>query len=160
VRLEPKLEQLLKKYSGSVKIVFKNYPLKNHKFATKAATAALSAGRQGKFWEFHDELFKNYRQLSDKKFSEIARKLGLNETQFQEDRKNLEIVAKVQTDYQEGSNIGVRGIPAVFVNGRRISNRDLRAIGSIIEKEIKRPKRDNEGRLHSNRISEFSIRRY
>jgi len=141
VRLEPKLEQLLKKYSGSVKIVFKNYPLKNHKFAAKAATAALSAGRQGKFWEFHDELFKNYRQLSDKKFSEIARKLGLNETQFQEDRKNLEIVAKVQTDYQEGSNIGVRGIPAVFVNGRRISNRDLRAIGSIIEKEIKKTKK-------------------
>lgn len=141
MRLEPKLEQVLKKYPESVRIVFKNYPLKNHKFATKAAAAALAAGRQGKFWEFHDELFKNYRQLSDKKFNEIARKLGLNETQFQEDRKDPEIVAKVQADYQEGSDIGVRGIPAVFVNGRRISNRDLRTIGSIIEKEIKKTKK-------------------
>ncbi|MCJ7682656.1 MAG: thioredoxin domain-containing protein, partial [Desulfobacteraceae bacterium] len=69
---------MLKKYPESVRIVFKNYPLKNHKFAAKAATAALSAGRQGKFWEFHDELFKNYRQLSDKKLNEIARKLDLN----------------------------------------------------------------------------------
>ena len=137
----PKLEQLLKKYPESVKIVFKNYPLKNHKFAAKAATAALSAGRQGKFWEFHDELFKNYRQLSDKKLNEIARKLSLNEPQFQEDRKDPEIVAKVQTDYQEGSNIGVRGIPAVFVNGRRIGNRDLRTIGAIIEKELKKAKK-------------------
>lgn len=132
---------MLKKYPESVRIVFKNYPLKNHKFATKAAAAALAAGRQGKFWEFHDELFKNYRRLSDKKFNEIARKLGLNETQFQEDRKDPEIVAKVQADYQEGSDIGVRGIPAVFVNGRRISNRDLRTIGSVIEKEIKKTKK-------------------
>ena len=141
MRLEPKLEQLLKKYPESVRIVFKNYPLKNHKFATKAAAAALAAGRQGKFWEFHDELFKNYRQLSDKKLNEIARKLDLNEAQFQEDRKDPEIVAKIQADYQEGSKIGVRGIPAVFVNGRRISHRDLRTIGSIIEKETKKTKK-------------------
>ncbi len=141
MRLEPKLEQVLKKYPESVRIVFKNYPLKNHKFAAKAATAALAAERQGKFWEFHDELFKNYRQLSDKKLNEIARKLDLNEAQFQEDRKDPEIVAKVQADYQEGSKIGVRGIPAVFVNGRRISNRDLKTIGSIIEKEIKKTKK-------------------
>ena len=141
MRLEPKLEQVLKKYPESVRIVFKNYPLRKHKFAAKAATAALSAGRQGKFWEFHDELFKNYRQLSDKKLNEIARKLDLNEAQFQEDRKDPEIVAKVQADYQEGSKIGVRGIPAVFVNGRRISNRDLRTIGAIIEKELKKTKK-------------------
>ncbi len=141
MRVEPRLEQVLKKYPESVRIVFKNYPLKNHKFAAKAAAAALAAERQGKFWEFHDELFKNYRQLSDKKLNEIARKLDLNEAQFQEDRKDPEIVAKVQADYQEGSKIGVRGIPAVFVNGRRISNRDLKTIGSIIEKEIKKTKK-------------------
>ncbi len=132
---------MLKKYPESVRIVFKNYPLKNHKFAAKAAAAALAAERQGKFWEFHDELFKNYRQLSDKKLNEIARKLDLNEAQFQEDRKDPEIVAKVQTDYQEGSKIGVRGIPAIFVNGRRISNRGLKTIVSIIEKEIKKAKK-------------------
>lgn len=141
MRLGPKLEQLLKKYPESVRIVFKNYPLKNHRFAAKAATAALAAGRQGKFWEFHDELFKNYRQLNDKKFNEIARKLALKETQFQEDSKDPEIVAKVQADYQEGNKIGVRGIPAVFVNGRRISNRDLQTIGSIIGKELKKTKK-------------------
>ena len=86
-------------------------------------------------------LFKNYRQLNDKKLNEIARKLGLNEAQFQEDRKDPEIVAKVQADYKEGSKIGVRGIPAVFVNGKRISNRDLQTIGSIIEKELKKTKK-------------------
>ena len=132
---------MLKKYPESVRIVFKNYPLKNHEFAAKAAIAALAAGRQGKFWEFHDELFKNYRQLSDKKLNEIAIKLDLNETQFQEDRKDPELVAKVQADYQEGRKIGVIGIPTVFVNGKRIRNRDLHTLGSIIEKEIKKTKK-------------------
>ena len=132
---------MLKKFPESIKIVFKNYPLKNHKFATKAAIAAFSAGHQGKFWEFHDELFRNYRKLSNKKLNDIARKLGLDETQFQEDRKDPEIVAKVQRDYREGRKIGVRGIPAVFVNGKRIRNRDLRTIGSIIEKEIQKDKK-------------------
>lgn len=141
MRLWPILEQVLKRYPESVKIVFKNYPLKNHKFATKAAVAALAAGRQGRFWEFHDELFANFRRLSDKRLNEIANKLHLDEAQFQEDRKDPEIVAKVQADYQEGVKIGVRGIPAVFVNGRRISNRDLKTIGPIIEKELSKTKK-------------------
>ena len=132
---------MLKKYPESIKIVFKNYPLRNHKFAAKAAIAALSAGRQGKFWQYHDELFRNYRQLSDKKFNEIATKLGLNQAQFQEDRKDPEIAAKIQADYREGRKIGVRGVPAVFINGKRIRNRDLQTIGSIIEKEIKKTKK-------------------
>ena len=83
-RLSPLLEQTLKKYPKSVKIVFKNFPLSSHKFAKKAAAAALAAGRQGKFWEFHDELFKNYRNLDDKKILEIAKKLELEEARFKQ----------------------------------------------------------------------------
>jgi len=126
---------LLKKYPESVKIVFKNYPLKNHKFAVRAAAAALAAGRQGKFWEFHDELFKDYRQLSEEKLLEIAHRLGLNKAQFERDRKDPEILASIQRDSQEAVRIGVTGVPALFVNGRRISNRDLRVMDRIIEKE-------------------------
>ncbi|HDZ90799.1 MAG: DsbA family protein [Deltaproteobacteria bacterium] len=126
---------MLKKYPESVKIVFKNYPLKNHRFAVRAAAAALAAGRQGKFWEFHDELFKDYRQLSEEKLLEIAHRLGLNKAQFERDRKDPEILASIQRDSQEAVRIGVTGVPALFVNGRRISNRDLRVMDRIIEKE-------------------------
>jgi len=149
VRLAPKLEQVLKQYPESIKLVFKNFPLGSHKFAAKAAAAALAAGRQGKFWMFHDELLNNWGRLSDKKLSEIASKLGLNTVQFEKDRKDPGIVAKVQADYKEGSRIGVRGIPAVFVNGRRINNRDLYAIGAIIEKEIRKSKSDKDSRSSS-----------
>lgn len=132
---------MLKKNPKTVKVVFKNFPLRNHRFAAKAAAAALAAGRQGKFWEFHDELFKNYGQLSDKKINEIAQKLGLNEAHFKKDRKDPLILAKVREDYQEGINSGVRGVPAVFVNGRRVRSRNVQGFQDIIEKELKKTKK-------------------
>ena len=134
--MAPELEQLLKQYPKSVKVVFKNFPLSNHKLARKAAAAALAAGRQGKFWEFHDELFKNYRKLSDKKITAIAQKLELNKAQFNKDRRDPEILGKINLDYEEGQKIEVRGIPAVFMNGRRIKNRDMRNIKDMVKKQL------------------------
>jgi len=129
---------LLKQYPKSVKVVFKNFPLSNHKFAKKAAAAALAAECQGKFWEFHDELFKNYRNLNDKKINEIALKVGLNEAQFNTDRQNPETLGKIKRDYEEGQTIEVKGIPAVFMNGRRINNRDIKNLGDMIKKQLEK----------------------
>lgn len=129
---------MLKKYPKSVKIVFKNFPLSSHKFAKKAAAAALAAERQGKFWEFHDELFKSYRNLNDKKILDIALKVGLNEAQFNKDRQDPEIRAKVNRDYEEGQTIEVTGIPAIFMNGRRIKNRDIKNLPGMVAKELKK----------------------
>src|SRR5437870_5259742 len=57
-RLQPILERLLDDYRGQVKLYFKNYPIARvHPYAEIAAQAALAAGRQGKFWAFHDRLF-------------------------------------------------------------------------------------------------------
>jgi protein-disulfide isomerase len=129
---------LLKQYPKSVKLVFKNFPLSNHKFAKKAAAAAIAAECQGKFWEFHDELFKNYRNLNDKKINDIALKVGLNEAQFNADRKNPETLGKIKRDHEEGQEIGVKGIPAIFMNGRRINNRDIKNLPKLVEKELKK----------------------
>jgi len=68
---------VLEKYPQQVKLAFKNFPLPSHRFATKAAIAALAANAQGKFWEFHDALFKNYTSLDDAKIQQIARNSGL-----------------------------------------------------------------------------------
>lgn len=109
-----------------------------HKFATPAALAALSAERQGKFWEFHDRLFDNYKQLSDQKIKDIASELQLNQEQFEKDMKSPSIQAKVRRDYQEGTQVNVRGTPTVFINGRRLKNRTLKGFRDVIEKELER----------------------
>ena len=73
---------MLEQYPKDVKLVIKNFPLTRiHKFSMNAALAALAANQQGKYWEFHTELFKNYNQLSDAKIDEIAQAVGLNMTE-------------------------------------------------------------------------------
>ena len=129
---------MLKQYPRTVKLVFKNYPLSSHKFAKKAAAAALAAGRQGKFWEFHDELFKIYRVINDKRINEIARMLGLDESQFETDRQDPSILKKIESDSKEGRSIGVTGIPTIFMNGKRVKNRNIKSLKDMIEREQKK----------------------
>ncbi len=130
------LEQVLEKNPKTVKIVFKNFPIRSHKFARKAAVAALAADRQGKFWEFHDELFNNYNRLNEEKVQEIAAKLKLNKAQFEKDRKDPLLLEQVRHDFNEGIQAGVRGVPAVFVNGRKLKDRSLKKFQALIDKEL------------------------
>ena len=132
----PLLEQVLKKYPDKVKLVFKNFPLRNHKFARKAAAAALAANRQGKFLEFQARLFKNFNRLSDKKIQEFARELSLNEEEFQKDMKASKILAMISEDIQDGERAGVRGTPTIFINGRLLRQRSVEGFRVIIEKEL------------------------
>ena len=133
----PQLEQLLEKYPNDVRVVFKNFPIRSHKFAIQAAMAALAADRQGKFWEFHDELFKNYNRLNDQKVREIATQLNLDQKQFEEHKKNPVVAARIRQDYEEGLKLGVRGTPTIFINGRKLKNRSLQNMEAMINQELK-----------------------
>jgi len=131
---------LLKKYPGKVKLVHKDFPIRSHKFAFKAAMAALAAGRQGKFWEFHDELYKNYNRLSKEKIVEIAKQLGLNETEFEAQQKNPAFVEQIRQDYEEGIRLGIRGVPTVFVNGKKMRRNDMESLEAAIDGELEKAK--------------------
>ncbi len=131
---------MLEKYPSKVKLVHKNFPIRSHKFAYKAAIAALAAGRQGKFWEFHDELYKNYNRLNDQKIDEIAKQLQLNETEFNAYQKNPEIAAQIRRDYEEGIRLGIRGVPTVFINGKKMRDRSLESLEAAINRELEKAK--------------------
>ena len=132
----PLLEQVLEENPQTVKIVFKNFPIRSHKFARKAAVAALAADRQRKFWSFHDELFKNYNKLNEKKIQEIAAKLKLDKAQFEKDRQDPRLREKVEHDYNEGVAMNISGVPTVFVNGRKLKKRSLQGFQELIDKEL------------------------
>ena len=136
----PELEQLLEKYPTDVKVVFKNFPIRSHKFAIQAAMAALAAGRQDKFWEFHDELFKNYNRLNEEKIQEIVTQLGLDKTKFEEQRKSPVEAARIQQDYEEALSLGVRGTPTLFINGKKLKNRSMQNMEAIINEELEAAK--------------------
>jgi protein-disulfide isomerase len=132
---------VLEQYPNDVKLVFKNFPLERiHKFAKGAAIAALAANQQGKFWEYHDELFKNYNKLNDAKFDEIAQSLELNMEQYKQDIQNPAIAAMVQRDLKDGVAAGVRGTPSIFVNGRSLKQRSLPGFKQVIDDELAKKK--------------------
>ena len=123
-----------------MKLVHKDFPIRSHQFAFKAAMAALAADRQGKFWEFHDELFKNYNNLNQEKIDEIAKRLGLNETEFAQQQKNPAFVEHIRQDYEEGIRLGIRGVPTVFINGKKMRQRDMATLEAEIDAELKKAK--------------------
>ena len=127
---------MLEKNPKTVKIIFKNFPIRSHKFAVQAAVAALAADRQGKFWNFHDELFKQYNKLNEEKVQEIATKLKLDKTQFEKDRKDPLLLEQIKYDYNEGIQIGINSVPSVFVNGRKLKDRSLKGFQTLIDKEL------------------------
>ena len=129
---------MLEKYREDVKLVYKNFPLAKHKFARKAAAAALAAHAQGKFWQFHDELFKNYRNLNDSVIQDTAKELGLDMERFEKDRKDPGIQKLIVRDVKNGQQAGVRSIPTVFINGKLLKNRRLTGFQQMIEAELKK----------------------
>ena len=132
---------MLEQYPNDVKLVFKNFPLTRiHKFAMDAAVASMAANQQGKFWEFHDELFKNYNNLNAEKFDELAQAVGLDMKQFNQDRQNPALAAMVQRDLKDGVEAGVRGTPSIFVNGRLLQQRSLPGFKQIIDEELAKKK--------------------
>ncbi|MBU1054134.1 MAG: DsbA family protein [Proteobacteria bacterium] len=141
--LVPVLDQVLKQYPKEVKIVFKNYPLQSHSYAMSAAIAALAAKSQGKFWEFHDLLFKNHNQLSDEKVEEIIIKTAINRQEFEKKINDPQVLQKVQQDIIDGVNADVRGTPSVFINGKLQRNLSMEGLTSAIDKDLK------ESREHS-----------
>ncbi len=136
----PVLERVLEKNPDSVKLVFKHFPIRNHKFAMPASIAAIAAERQGKFWEFHDLLFKDYNRLNTQKVKEIAQQLNLDMEKFERDQKDPGIGKIINRDLSEGNRVGVRGTPTVFINGRLLRSRSQAGFQAMIEKALKQGK--------------------
>jgi protein-disulfide isomerase len=129
---------VVEKYPGTVKEVFLNFPIQSHQYAETAARAALAADKQGRFWEFHDKLFENADRLNDETVREIAQTLALDREQFEKDWHSEETLTKVRSDIEQGRRIGVRGVPAIFVNGRQLKKRSLEGFSELIEKELQK----------------------
>ena len=111
------MEQILKAYPNDVKIVFKHMPLSFHKMAKPCALATIAAGKQGKFWEMHNEFFDNQGSLSDEFIVDTAKKLGLNIDKFNADRGSKEAEDQLEADIKLAGQNGISGTPGFFVNG-------------------------------------------
>jgi protein-disulfide isomerase len=123
----PLVKSIVEKNPETVRLVYRHFPLDQHTFAKQAAYAAEAAGKQGKFFEFHNILFDKQEDWQegknlDKLFSSYAQELKLNVKQFKTDSASSEVKAAIERDIKSGIQFQVDATPTFFLNGTRIEN--------------------------------------
>lgn len=122
---QPIVKQLAQDFEGKIAIVYRHFPLQQHKHAKLAAYAAEAGGKQGKFWEMHDMIFEMQKEWSSQNdardtFIGYAEKLGLDRARFISDIDSDEIIDKVDAQQKGGLRAKVNGTPMFFLNGKKL----------------------------------------
>lgn len=126
---------MLKKYNGKVNLIIKHYPLRSHKFARISSIAVLAADRQGKYKELTD-LFYKKKKLNDATIKQYAQETGLDMEKFEKDLKDPAFQKLITEDVKLSQKCKVRGVPALFVNGRLSKERSIEGLSILIDKEL------------------------
>lgn len=129
--------------SGQAKFVFYDYPLVSiHPNAFLAARAARCAQDQGKYWEYHETLFRNQARWSTATtpsggFKNYAGELGMDEGDFAACLNSDKYADVITANMELGVRMGVTGTPTILINGnnktRRVNSFDYQSIASAIE---------------------------
>lgn len=130
---EPYVNQLLEKHAADLRFVYRHFPLPQHNLALKAALAAAAASEQGKFWEYKKELFANQEKLKDDSFEEIAKKLNLDLTRFNQERDSSELLSKVQEDLKDGQKLNVNATPTFYLDGEKLNLDSFDSLAKAVE---------------------------
>jgi len=114
------LEELMAKYPAQVRLQFRNFPLSFHPQAALVPDAAMTAAREGHFWEIANYVFDHQDSVREQDLIAYAGRLGLDQVKFAETVQKRRYTPRVDADLADGFQRGVRGSPVIFVNGRRI----------------------------------------
>jgi protein-disulfide isomerase len=133
-RVEPTVDQIMKTYGSSVRVVWKNNPLPFHQNAGPAAQAAMAAAEKGKFWPMHDKLFKNQQALDKDSLIKYGNEVGVDVKGAIETNK---YAAQIKADQDEAAKFGARGTPSFFINGRPLSGaQPFDSFKKVIDEEL------------------------
>ena len=136
------VKKLLVEYDGVIRFNFRHFPLTNiHQRSLKAGEAAVATGQEGKFWEMHNILFANRKNLGTTSLKLYSKEAGVNNKRFLDDLVNATYGWQVQGDLREGLNRGVTTVPTFFVNGERMAKPTYEDLKKGIEDAIKNLKK-------------------
>lgn len=142
VKAHTVVKEILETYEGKVKFNFRHFPLlKIHQKAHKAAEAAIGAAQDHKFWEMHEILLANRRNLGTISLKSYAKEAGVTNKNFLNDLINGVYGWYVQDDLKEGIDLGVKDIPVFFINGTKVEGEiTVKNLSSQIDAVLKKKK--------------------
>jgi protein-disulfide isomerase len=129
-QLADDLDAVVETYPDKVQVVWKDMPnTSTHPNAEQAAIAAHCAKRQGKFWEYHDQLFAQQSLMSQSLLRSVARDLDLNMDQFSQCLESQDTLPVVRRDLEEGLALKLNATPTLFIG-------DERLVGQVSRQEV------------------------
>ena len=144
------LPRLRKEYidTGKVKLVFRDFPLPGHPLAVPSAMGTECAEDQGRFWEFHDTVYREQdRRAREGEVFEFrvndlkrwAADIKLDTAAFNECLDSGKYKQEVAADYAAAAGVGLQGTPVFFINGRALFGaHPFATFQKIIEEELKK----------------------
>lgn len=136
------MSQIWPRISDQAHLIFRHFPISTtHPHAWTASLYAEAAAQQGRFWEMHDTLFATQGIWSgmpavEEEFNSYALELNMDLDQLLADVESDAVIDKVRADQRGGNSAGVRGTPAVFVNGRFLGSPSRQRILDAVAEEV------------------------
>ncbi|MGB5694305.1 MAG: thioredoxin domain-containing protein [Polyangiales bacterium] len=139
-RVLPTTKQIIDTYGDKVRIVWRNNPLPFHNNAAPAAAVAMEAYAEGgndKFWEVHDALFANQKALGRTELEGYAEKAGLDMAKVKKALDEGTHKSTIDGDQALAAQLGARGTPYFYVNGRQLRGaQPFAAFQTVIDEEL------------------------
>ncbi|MCB0119180.1 MAG: DsbA family protein [Anaerolineales bacterium] len=146
-------DALMKAYPDQIRFVYRNFPLSFHQNAMAGAEAALCAGDQNVYWEYHDLLFDNQESMNNQAgtvleqsfYNDLAASLNLDVPAFEECMTSHKYQGNIQADMEYAASLpydstgepAVGGTPTFFINGHRLGGAyPIEYFAQIIDAEL------------------------
>ena len=143
-RADGMLDEVMKRFNGKVRRVYKHFPLKGiHPWAEPAARAAACAGRQDPeaFWRMARSIYDEQRSIETENFREkmsaFAVRAGLDRAEFDACLDSSATAGGVKSDMDEAAALGIHSTPTLFVNGHKVAGAaDVESFAALIQEFI------------------------
>lgn len=136
------VKKLLTDYEGKIRFNFRHFPLTHiHQRSLKAGEAAVATAQEGKFWEMHNILFANRRNLGTTSLKLHSKEAGVANKRFLDDLVNAVYGWQVQGDIKEGHERGVKDVPTFFVNGQKVGKPTYDELKKAIDTALRKVKK-------------------
>ncbi|MBA2707685.1 MAG: thioredoxin domain-containing protein [Gemmatimonadaceae bacterium] len=136
--------------TGKVKVAYINYPLGQHHNALVTAEAAMCAGVQKKFWEYHDGLFATQQQWAQQAaprplLDSLAGSVGVDVAQWKRCMDSGAMKPLIKADRDRAASAGVQSTPSFIIGDQVLLGAQpidaLRPVlDAVIAKDKSRPR--------------------
>ena len=119
------------------------FPLPGHANSMTSALAAEAAAQQGRLEEMYHRLFETQPEWGERQdsqaplFRSFAEEIGLDMDAYDEAVADPATQARVDSDVQDGIELGVQGTPTFFLNGEELTAQTVEEFWGAIDDALR-----------------------